>query len=64
MTQRDDLERRHRRLDARQRLEFLGLERALDGAQPVRPLGMTERGEMVETGGMADDESGHVSHLR
>jgi len=44
MTQRDDLERRHRRLDARQRLEFLGLERALDGAQPSGRSVMTERG--------------------
>ena len=53
MHERDGLERRHRRLLARQRLELLVLERLLDRAQPVRPLGMAGRREVVEAGGMA-----------
>ena len=53
MAQRDDLERRHRRLHARERLEFFRLERALDGAQPVGPFGMAGRRQVFKTGGMA-----------
>ena len=59
VTQRDGLERRPRRLHARERLEFLRLERARDGAKPVGPLGMTVRGEVFETGGVADEKRGH-----
>ena len=40
MRERDDLERRARRLLARQHLKPLVLQRLLDGAQAVRPLGM------------------------
>ena len=40
MAQRDGLERRRRRLDARERLKFFRLERALDRAQPIGPLRM------------------------
>ena len=60
MTQRDDLERRQRRLVARERLEFLRLERVLDGAQPVGPLGMAGRRQMFEAGGMGDQQRGHA----
>ena len=59
MAQRDDLERRRRRRNARQRLEFFGFQRALDGAQPVGTLGMAEWGEVFETGGVGDQQSGH-----
>ena len=48
-----------RRLDAHQRLEALGFERALDRAQPVRPLRMAGRREVVEAGRMGDEERGH-----
>ena len=41
--ERDDLKRRARRLLARQHLEPLVLQRLLDGAQAVRPLGMAGR---------------------
>ena len=53
------LERGARRLDARERLEALVLERAVDGAQPVRPLGMAGRREVLEAGGVGDEERGH-----
>ena len=59
VAERDDLERRHRRLLARQHLEPLVLQRLLDGAQAIRPLGMAERGEVIEAGGMAEEEGGH-----
>ena len=44
MAERDRLERRARRLFARQHLELLVLQRLLDGAHPVRPLGMAAAG--------------------
>ena len=50
---------RHRRLLARQQLEPLVRQRFLDGAQAVRPLGMAGRGQMIEAGGMADEQGGH-----
>ena len=59
MAERDGLERRRRRLDAHQRVEFFGRKRARNGAQPVGPLRMAERREMVETGRMGDEQSGH-----
>ena len=44
MTERDDVERRFRRLHACERLKFLDLERVLDRArQPLGPLWMAER---------------------
>ena len=64
MAERDRLERRRRRLLARQRLELLVLQRALDRAQPVRPLGMARRGEVIEAGGMAEQERGHAVSFR
>ena len=45
--------------DPRQRLKLFRLERALDGAQPVGPLGMAARRQVIETGGMGDQERGH-----
>ena len=58
--ERDHLDRRHRRLVAHQSLKLLVLQRALDRAQPVRPLGMTLRREVVETGRMAQQQCGHA----
>jgi len=60
MRERDHLHRRHRRLLARQRLEFLLLERALDRTQPVRPLRMAHRRQMIEAGRVAEQERGHA----
>ena len=62
MAERDGLERSARRLDARERLEALVLERAVDGAQPVRPLGMAGRREVVEAGGVGDEEGGSSAY--
>ena len=59
MHQRDGFERRARRLDARQRLEALVFERLLDGAQPVRPLRMAGRGQVIEAGRVGDEQRGH-----
>ncbi len=64
MTERDGFERRARRLDARQHLEFFRLERGFDGAQAVGPLGMAGRRQMQQTGGMADEERGHCNECR
>src|SRR5580658_3529576 len=63
VAQRDDFERRARRLDARKRLKFLRLERVLDRPQPVWPLGMAVRGEVIEAGRMGDQERGHRTTL-
>ncbi len=63
MRQRDRFERGHRRLLARQRLEFLVLERALDRAQPVGPLGMPHRRQMIEAGRMAEQQCGHAVRI-
>ena len=63
MAQRDDLEVRHRRLLARQRLELFRLQRLLDGAQPVGPLGMAGRRQMFKASGVADQESGHRTNV-
>ncbi len=57
--ERDDLERRARRLLARQCLETLVLQRLLDGAQAVRPFGMTGRHQVFEAGRMREKQSGH-----
>ena len=59
MRQRDDLERRTRCLLARQHMEPFVLQRLLDGAQAVRPLGMPGRVHVIEAGGMAEEQSGH-----
>ena len=60
MDERDDFERRARRLGAREHLEFFRLERAFDRAQPIRTLGMAERRQMFEAGGMAEQQSRHL----
>jgi hypothetical protein len=57
--ERDDLERRAWRLLARQQLKPLIRQRLVDGAQAIRPLGMAGRGQMLEAGGMAEEQSGH-----
>ena len=59
MHQRDGVELRSRRLLAHQWLEAVGGQRALDRAQPVGPLRMAGRGEVLQAGGMADEERGH-----
>ena len=63
MTERDGLELRGRRLDARQRVERIGIERLRDGAQPVRPLRMARGRAVLETGGMGDQQRGHWGDL-
>src|SRR4029077_10532029 len=63
MAERDRLYRRDGRLDARQRLKFFRFECTLDGAQPVGPFRVAERGEMLETGGGCDEKSGHLANL-
>ena len=59
MRERDGLKLRHRRLFARQRGKLLVLQRRLDGAQPVRPLRMAGRGQVIEAGGMRDEKRAH-----
>ena len=51
------MESGERRLVARKRLERFMFERALDGAQPIGPLGVAERGNVFEAGGMGDVKS-------
>ena len=64
MAKRDNLERRRRRLHACERLEFFRLQRVLDRAQPLRPLGMAGRREMVQAGRMCDQERRHQACIR
>ena len=52
MAQRHRIETAFRRLAAHQRLEAVLAEHLGDRAQPVGPLGMSRRRQMVETGGM------------
>ncbi len=63
MTQRDDFQRRARRMLARQRHEALVLEHALDRAQPVRTLRMAERRQMLEAGVMGDEQGQHAAQV-
>ncbi len=51
MAERDGVEARGRRFDADQRLEGVRGQRALDGAQPIRPFRMPGRREVIEAGG-------------
>ena len=60
MRERDHVEFRHRRLLARQCLELLIFQRALDRAQTVRPLGMSVRRQVIETGLMAQEKCRHA----
>ena len=59
MAERDRVERCARRLDAGEHLEALVLERAVDGTQPIRAFGMAGWREVVEAGGVGDEERGH-----
>src|SRR3569832_950046 len=59
MTERDRVPFAERRLLARERLEGFCLERLIDGAQPVGPLGMSGGRQVIETGGMGHEEGGH-----
>ena len=61
MAQRDRLERGRRRQYARERLKLFRFERTLDGAEPVRPLGMARWREVIETGRMGNQERGHYN---
>jgi hypothetical protein len=63
MRQCDRFERGHRRLLARERLEFFMLERVLDRAQAIGPLGMSHRHQVIETGGMAEQQGGHAVEI-
>src|SRR5690606_36202179 len=47
------------RLLARQVLELFGRERFLDRAHALRPFGMAGRHDVIDTGGMRDEEGGH-----
>ena len=60
VAERDGLDVGDRRLRAREHGEALVLEDALDGAQPVRPLRMPERRDVVEAGRMGEQKRGHV----
>ena len=61
MTQRDRFEGGGRRLLADQRLKPLLFENALDRAQPLRPLGMARRVEVIERSRMGDQKRRHRS---
>ena len=54
VAERDGLEAGERRLHAGQVLELLLLERLLDRAQPIGPLRMAGRGQVIEAGRMGD----------
>ncbi len=56
MAERDEVDRRRRGLLTHERLELLVVKHTLDGAQPVRPLRMTRRVEMVEAGRVGDQK--------
>ena len=44
-------------------LEAFAAKHALDRAQPIRPLRMTRRCEVIEAGRMGDKERGHSQNL-
>ena len=56
VAQRHGFEAAFRRLAARQRIEALLAEHLGDRAQPVGPLGMARRRQMVETGGVGQKQ--------
>ena len=64
MHARDLIQRRHRRLLTRQGLEFLVLQRVFDRAQPVRPLRMAGRHDVVEAGRVGEKERAHAIRSR
>ena len=59
VAQRDRLQRRRGRLLAHEVLETRVFQGLVDGAQPVRPLGMSGRRDMVEAGRMGDEKGRH-----
>src|SRR5207249_8638570 len=63
MAERDGLERRARSFDANHGLEPLILERAVDGAQPLRPLGMPGRRLVLEASRVGNEKRRHSTHL-
>jgi len=48
---------------ALKRAEFLPAQHLRDGAQPVRALGMPQRRQMIQTGGMGDEQGGHADSI-
>ena len=59
VAERDGLDRRRRRLDTNEVLEPLVLQRPRHRAQPVRPLRMPGRRDVLETGRMRHQKSRH-----
>ena len=53
------IERTERSLDARQRLKLFVLQHLFDRTQTIRPFRMARRREVVQAGGMTEEESGH-----
>src|SRR6185503_998781 len=63
MAKRDNVERPAWRLDACQRLKLFIFQGLLDRAQPVRPLRVAGRREVVQAGGMTEQKRGHCLDL-
>jgi hypothetical protein len=59
MAERDVVDLRLGGAHARQRLEPFVLKRPIDRAQPVRPLRMPRRREVIEAGWMGDEQGRH-----
>ena len=59
----DGLEGGEGRLHAGEVLELLLLERLLDGTQPIGPLRMAGRRQVIEAGRMGDVQGGHDRYL-
>src|SRR5262245_20334662 len=59
VAKRDGLERGGRRLDAHERAKALVSERPVDGPQPVWPLGMASRRDVIEAGRVGDEKRRH-----
>jgi hypothetical protein len=59
VAQRDRLQRRRGRLHAHEVLETRVFQGLVNGAQPVRPLGMSGRRDVVEAGRVGDEKGRH-----
>jgi hypothetical protein len=53
-----------RRFNPLQRSEFRRVERTVESAQPVRPLRMSDRRQMVEECGVMQEKRGHLEVRR
>src|SRR5579872_3895632 len=61
MAQRDQIKRALRRQFADQGIESAFAQDLIDGANPIRPLGMSGRGQMVEGRGVAQQKRRHAT---